>query len=100
MSNEVNPAAELIDQGTLINTAFLTIAGTLSVGGGAVFSLANGDISAGPEGAGRIEDDGLTIKNLGAGETAIAAHMYDNGVVEVATGSLDFASRLYGTGGP
>jgi hypothetical protein len=98
VSNEVNPAAELIDQGTLINTAFLTIAGTLSVAADAVFSLANGDISAGPKGGGRIEDDGLTIKNLGAGETSIAAHMYDGGVVEVATGSLDFASRLYGTG--
>jgi hypothetical protein len=91
VSNEVN-------QGTLINTAFLTIAGTVSVAADAVFSLANGDISAGPKGAGRIEDDGLTIKNLGAGETAIAAHMYDGGVVEVATGSLDFASRLDGAG--
>jgi len=98
VSNKVDPAADLIDQGTLINTGFLTIAGTLSVAADAVFSLANGDVSAGPKGAARIEDDGLTIKNIGAGETSVAAHMYDRGVVEVATGTLDFASRLLGTG--
>ncbi len=97
-TNKVDPVADLVDAGTLINTGALTIAGTVSIDAGGVFRLAGGDISAGPAGDAEIVDYGLMIKNAGRGTITVAAHMFDRGVVEVATGTLDFTSRLFGTG--
>jgi fibronectin-binding autotransporter adhesin len=97
-TNKVDQSARLVDEGTLNNSGGLTISGTLSIAASAVFRLAGGDILAGPTGDADIVDYGLMIKSPGRGTITVGAHMFDRGVVEVASGTLDFTSRLYGTG--
>ena len=97
-SDTLAAASVLVDEGTLINSGALTISGTLLVAASAVFRLASGEILAAQTGAAEIVDDGLMIKSPGRGTITVGAHMFDRGVVEVASGTLDFTSRLYGTG--
>jgi len=97
-SNALTTASVLVDEGTLINRGALSISGTISIAASAVFRLASGDIAAGPTGTASIVDYGLMIKEPGTGKIAVGAHMFDRGVVEVASGDLDFTSHLFGTG--
>jgi hypothetical protein len=97
-SNSLNAGSVLVDEGRLVNRGALTLAGTLSIASSGVFQLAAGNVSAGAGDVTRIVDDGLMIKNAGAGTITVGARTIDDGVVEVATGTLDFTSHLLGTG--
>jgi hypothetical protein len=88
----------LIDQtGTVVlrpaTSAPLTIAskGTYKLDGDVGIALRSSDAPA-------MVDDGLLIKSAGTGMSSVAGVVQDNGIIEVATGTLSFAGKLTGTG--
>jgi len=90
--------AALMDSGTLTNDGQLNLGGTVSIFEGGVFDLNSGNIAPDKSAVGKIVDSGLMIANALALEITVAAQTYDDGVVEAATGTLDFTSQLLGTG--
>ncbi len=73
-------------------------AATLSLAKTAVWRLGAGSIDRGAATTSRIVDDGLLIKNAGVGTSTIATPIVDYGIVEAATGTLDLAQSLSGSG--
>ena len=87
--------------GTVEQTGDITLGGTgaatLQIFKTGVWNLGSGDILHGA-GGGAVKDYGLLVKNTGSAVSTIGGPVFDDGTVEVATGTLDFAGKLFGTG--
>jgi len=99
----IGGTAALTDAGTVTQSGTVTLGDTASetvtimILKDSVWQIGSGSIVDGVEGRGKIDDFGLLIKD-GAGVSAIAVTTYDNAMIEVAAGTLDFTVDLYGTG--
>jgi hypothetical protein len=77
------------DTGSGLATIDILKAGEWEIGSGSIVKGA---------GRGVLRDFGLLIKDSGTGVSEVGVTTYDDGTIEVATGTLDFTQRLYGTG--
>jgi hypothetical protein len=87
--------------GTVDQTGDVTLGGgraaTLQIFKTGMWNLASGDVVDGA-GGGSIKDYGLLMKDNGTALSTVGVPVFDDGAVEVATGTLDFGGKLFGTG--
>jgi len=93
----------LVAAGTVGQSGTVTIGATtseraiLSVLRPGAWDIGSGSITSGA-GGGALRVFGQLNKDAGPGVSAVGVTTYDDGSVEVVAGTLDFTSRLFGTG--
>lgn len=101
----VGGTATLNDLGTLTQTGAVTLgdatpaAALASIATGATWRIAaDVGIGRGESAGSRILDDGLLIKSAGNGVSVVGVEVLDYGVIEAASGTLDFTQSIYASG--
>ncbi len=99
----IGGASTLNVQGTVSQAGNLTVgdttnsAASVTVLQSGVWKV-GGNIARGTATASQIINNGLLIRNAGAGTSMIYVTTVDNGMIEAAAGTLDFTRALSGTG--
>lgn len=101
----IGGTATLADVGTVHQSGLVTLgdagtgAATLSIAAGATYSIDGAfGIAGSRTNASSIVDDGLLIASAGTGTSVVGVNLDDAGVVEVASGTLDFTHAVTGSG--
>ena len=90
-------------QGTVSQAGNLTVGDTTSSAASVTILQSGvwevgGNIARGTATANQIINNGLLIRNAGAGTSTVYVTTLDNGMIEAAAGTLDFTRALSGTG--
>jgi hypothetical protein len=101
----VGGTATLADVGTVDQNGIVTLgdsgpgAATLSIAAGATYSVDGAfGIAGSRTNASSIVDNGLLIASAGTGTSVVGVSVADAGVIEVASGTLDFTHAITGSG--
>lgn len=102
----VGGTATVSDVGTVDQTGAITIgdaagnAAKLTIGKGDTYKIdGNVGIARGTSHLSSLVDSGTLIRSSGTGKSVIGVTVTDSGLIEVATGTLDFTQAITGKGG-
>jgi fibronectin-binding autotransporter adhesin len=101
----IGGSVTLEDGGTVHETGIVTVGGitsaaaTLAIAAGASYRIdGNVNIAQGASASSAIDDNGLLIKDAGTGTSKIDVAVVDDGSIEAASGTLELAKAVSGTG--